>query len=306
MSVSALIGVSLTVADLGTAAAFFRDALGLPPGSETRVDDPARVRLLGLAPGTTIRTVDIAAGRQAITLSAFDLPGRPYPPAPASNDPWFEHVALVCGDIDVVHARIAAHQTGIITTGGPVRLPPNTGRVTAFKFRDPEGHPLELIAFPKGVGAPVWHALPGEGILGFDHTAIAVTDLDRSLAFYEGLLGFTVGGRSLNRGPEQDRLDGLQGCAVDVVALEPAEVAVPHVELLHYRTPAGRPASGPVKASDVASVRQIHRTDDLDALTGRLAAAGTDFVSDGIVTLADGRRAAAVRDPDGHMIVLTG
>ena len=103
MSVSALIGVSLTVADLGTAAAFFRDALGLPPGSETRVDDPARVRLLGLAPGTTIRTVDIAAGRQAITLSAFDPPGHPYPSARASNDPWFEHVALVCGDIDVVH-----------------------------------------------------------------------------------------------------------------------------------------------------------------------------------------------------------
>ncbi|ODS02677.1 hypothetical protein AUC71_14085 [Methyloceanibacter marginalis] len=129
-------------------------------------------------------------------------------------------------------------------------------------------------------------------------------DVDRSLAFYQGLLGFHVGRRSLNTGPEQDRLDGLSGCLVDVVPLQPAGVPTPHVELLHYRTPPGRTASAPVNANDVASARQVHHVDDLDGLAGQLQAAGVVFVSPGVVTLKNGGKAAAIRDPDGHMIVL--
>src|SRR5690606_16398048 len=126
----------------------------------------------------------------------------------------------------------------------------NTGSVTAFKFRDPEGHPLELISFPPGVGAPVWEKVRGEGILGCDHTAISVMNLDRSLHFYADLLGFRIASRSLNQGPEQDRLDDLPGCLVDVVALEPTIITTPHVELLHYRMPPGRPAASAIQASD--------------------------------------------------------
>jgi catechol 2,3-dioxygenase-like lactoylglutathione lyase family enzyme len=234
---------------------------------------------------------------------AFDPPGAPYPQERASNDQWFEHVALVTGDIEAVWKRLEDARPQAITTGGPVLLPPNTGSVTAFKFRDPEGHPLELIFFPEGVGDPGWQH-GGRGIRGYDHTAVSVMDLDRSLAFYTKLLGFHVGGRSLNVGPEQDRLDGLDGCQVDVVALQLAAVPTPHVELLHYRTPPGRTLTAPVKANDVAATRQVHRVDDLPGLVERLQAAAVPFVSPGIVALKNGGKAAAVRDPDGYMIVL--
>jgi catechol 2,3-dioxygenase-like lactoylglutathione lyase family enzyme len=146
----------------------------------------------------------------------------------------------------------------------------------------------------------------GSGILGYDHTAISVMDVDRSVDFYTNLSGFQVAGRSLNRGAEQDRLDGLTACQVDVVALQPAKVATPHVELLHYRTPQGRTRAAEVKANDVASARQVHKVDDLDALVGRLKAEGAMFVSPGVVTLKDGGKAASIRDPDGHMILLMG
>src|SRR5690606_22189690 len=136
-----------------------------------------------------------------------------------------------------------------------------------------------------------------------DHTAISVMNLDRSLHFYADLLGFRIASRSLNQGPEQDRLDDLPGCLVDVVALEPTIITTPHVELLHYRMPPGRPAASAIQASDVASVRQIHKVDDLGALVERLSAEGTMFVSTGVVMLKDGA-AAAIRDPDGHMILL--
>jgi catechol 2,3-dioxygenase-like lactoylglutathione lyase family enzyme len=212
-------------------------------------------------------------------------------------------VALVAGDIQAMWSGLEKAKPETITAGAPVLLPPNTGGVTAFKFRDLEGHPLELISFPAGVGDSRWQQ-GGTGIRGFDHTAIVATDLDRSLAFYTELLGMRIGGRSLNQGPEQDRLDRLTGCVVDVVALQPVDRPTPHLELLHYRSP---PSAAPIpspKANDVASVRQVHRVDNLDALVSQLTLAGAPFVSHGPVAFGDGVHGAAIRDPDGHMIVL--
>ncbi len=306
MPVTRLLRVSITVADLAGTAAFYRDWLGLDVGPEQSLGDPAWADLLGLEPDSTARAVDIMVGGHAIKLVAFDPLGQPYPAMRASNDQWFEHVALVAGDMTAAWERLEGGTPGEVTIGAPVLLPPNTGSVTAFKFRDPEGHPLELISFPKGVGAPVWHQTPGSGILGYDHTAISVMDMERSVDFYTGRLGFHIGGRSLNQGPEQDRLDELPACEVDVVALQPSEVATPHVELLHYRTPPGRTLTAPVNANDVAAARQVHQVDDLETLAKRLKEADVPIVSSGIVTLKAGGRAASVRDPDGHMIVLKG
>lgn len=306
MPVTELLSISLTVADLVKTAAFYRDGLGLKVGAVRPVDDSASHLLLGLETSASARAVDVTLGHQQIELVAFDPPGQPYPSERASSDQWFQHLALVCGDIALAWKRLQSASPGVITQGVPVLLPPNTGRVTAYKFRDPEGRPLELICFPQGVGDPVWHAPSPPGIRGFDHTAISVLDLERSLAFYTGLLGFHMGGTSLNRGPEQDRLDGLQGCEVDVVGLVPATVATPHLELLHYRAPPGRALPAPLRANDAASARMILKVDALDALVARLEAAGVPFLSPGVLKLNDGTNAAAVRDPDGHMIVLRG
>ena len=66
-----------------------------------------------------------------------------------------------------------------ISTSGPQLLPAASGGVSAFKFRDPEGHPLELIAFPPGAVPPQWQTashgcVSGNrslGGLGFRHCA---------------------------------------------------------------------------------------------------------------------------------------
>lgn len=304
MPVTQFLTVSITVADLARTAAFYRDRLGLEIGPERTLKDPSWISLLGLEPGTTARAVDVTIGQQRLDLVAFDPPGRPYPSECTSNDQWFQHVALVSGDIRAAWKRLEGRVAGTITEGPPVVLPPNTGGVTAYKFRDPEGHPLELISFPPGVGDPQRHRKGRSLITGYDHSAIVVADVERSIAFYAGLLGFKIGGRSLNIGIEQDRLDGLTGCEVDVVALQPARLATPHVELLHYRTPTGRTSNFNIRANDVASVRQVHRVDDLDGLVRRLEASGVTFVAPGLVRLTDGEQAVAILDPDGHMIML--
>jgi catechol 2,3-dioxygenase-like lactoylglutathione lyase family enzyme len=243
-------------------------------------------------------------GAQEVELVAFDPPGRLYPDVRTAEDEWFQHVAIVVADMEGAYTKLERLSPASISTDGPQLLPPNTGGVTAFKFRDPDGHPLELLHFPPGVSDSAWRHGKGLRPLGYDHSAIVVENIERSLALYTDLLGFRVGGRSLNKGVEQDRLDGLKDCVVDVVGLEPADVPTPHVELLHYRQPPGRVPSADVRTTDIASTRQVYRVDDLDSLVGRLEEAGATFVSTGIVTLGNGERAASVRDPDGHMIVL--
>lgn len=305
MHVAEVLRVSITVTDLRRAAAFYRDGLGFASGGETVIDDPAWARLMGLPPNAVVRCLRMRLGVQEFELVSFEPPGRPYPEVRSSCDPWFQHIALVVDDMGGVFDGLERLAAAPISKGGPQLLPANTGGVSAFKFRDPDGHPLELLHFPPGVGDPVWHGAKDPKPRGYDHTAIAVGDVERSIAFYTTVLGFQVAGRSLNRGIEQDRLDGLSGCVVDVVGLAPAEAPTPHVELLHYREPPGPPAGGAVDVTDIASTRQVHRVEGLEGLVDRLKESGTVFVSPGIVTLNDGARAAAIRDPDGHMIVLT-
>jgi catechol 2,3-dioxygenase-like lactoylglutathione lyase family enzyme len=305
MHVCELMYVSTTVADLRRAETFYGNGLGFARVGEAVNDDPAWNRLIGVASSVTARALRLRLGAQEIELVSFDPPGLPYPEPRAANDRRFQHIAIVTDDIEGAWSRLQRLSPTHISVDGPQLLPANTGGVSAVKFRDPDGHPLELLYLPPGVGDAAWHYRQGSEPMGYDHSAIVVEDVERSIAFYTGLLGFQVGGRSLNTGVEQDRLDGLSNCVVDVVGLEPADVPTPHLELLCYRQP---PAGAPIDdvgAHDIASTRQVHRIDDLDGLVDHLKDAGTTFVSPDIVLLKSGHRASAVRDPDGHMIVLT-
>jgi catechol 2,3-dioxygenase-like lactoylglutathione lyase family enzyme len=272
MTLERLLRVSLTVSDLAAAVAFYTGALGFTAAAEAACE-PALARLLGAA---HIRTVRITRGAQAIELALFNPPGAPYPVERASNDPWFHHCALTTPDIGAAHARLQRFGFIPISRGGPEILPARAGGVTAFKFRDTEGHPLELIQFPD------------RRDVGIDHSAIAVAAAARSVAFYQGL-GLRVGSRSLNHGAAQDALDGLSGVQVDVVGLMPP-VPAPHVELLGYRTPPGR-AAAPMRPADIAASRLVF------AATGLAE-------HEGAVALPGGGWAALLHDPDGHALLL--
>jgi catechol 2,3-dioxygenase-like lactoylglutathione lyase family enzyme len=175
--------------------------------------------------------------------------GRPYPTPRAANDPWFQHFAIAVSDMAAAYDHLTQYAVEPISTGGPQLLPPSTGSVTAFKFRDPDGHPLELSYIP---GSAWLSAGQHAGVfLGIDHTALATINLDASIAFYQAL-GLTVAGRYLNQGPEQDRLDGLSGVELDIVALAPPSGG-PHLELLHYRTPTSARAALEFQATDIVS-----------------------------------------------------
>jgi catechol 2,3-dioxygenase-like lactoylglutathione lyase family enzyme len=141
--------------------------------------------------------------------------------------------------------------------------------------------------------------------LGIDHSAIAVADTAESIDFYTRLLGFHVASRSLNSGVEQARLDHAPDVRVNVVALEPVEAHTPHVELLGYEQPTGRPLPAGVKPNDIIADRLVLDVDDLPRLVQILEAENVTFISPGTVTSNDGRRSALVRDPTGHLLLFT-
>jgi catechol 2,3-dioxygenase-like lactoylglutathione lyase family enzyme len=292
--------ISLNVADLSRAKAFYRDALGFAPASEEAAD-PKWIRLLAGEEGLRARTARLRLGGEELDLVAFDPPGAEYPRDSTSADLWFQHFAIVTHDLAAACRGLKRHGATPITRGGPQRLPPAAGAVSAYKFRDPEGHPLELIQFPAGSGDAAWQG-PAPGLtIGIDHSALSIADAARSLAFY-GSLGLSPSSRHVNSGPEQDRLDGLSEVAVEVIGLTPVVVRTPHLELLCYRTPRGCPSAPSRAPRDIADTRLILLVEDLADLVQALASVGT--AASPLIELASGSRATLVRDPSGHALVL--
>jgi catechol 2,3-dioxygenase-like lactoylglutathione lyase family enzyme len=298
--------VSLTTAEPEATCAFFHEALGFEEiGAEDRAGEDF-ARLMGL-PGARAQVRLLRLGQQEVELVAFAEKGRPYPPDSRSSDLSFQHMAIVVSDMRAAHARLSVEPGWTaISRSGPQRLPESSGGVTAFKFRDPEGHPLELLEFPPARTPATWRRPHGaDPCLGIDHSAIVVANTAASAAFYRQL-GFAPTARSLNRGTEQEQLDGISGAEVEVTALRPAAAAAPpHLELLCYRPPsAGRPPPAGTRSNDVVTTRLV-----LDAGLGippRRKPASIDActLSDGAAAAGDGREAVLLRDPDGHNLVL--
>jgi len=305
--VTAVTSIGLTVADLEREVEFFTGVLDFELlGTQEDAGEPHE-RLEGVF-GLRKRVARLRLGKEVVELTEFLAPeGAPYPAGSRSNDRWFQHVAIVVADMQRAYARLRT--SGVRhASSGPQRLPdwnPAAGGIEAFYFKDPEGHVLELIAFPPGKGDPRWQepARDGSPFLGIDHTAIVVADTDASLALYRDVLGLRVVGTSENSGTEQEHLNNVFGARLRITALRAAEG--PGVELLEYLAPSdGRPYPAEAAAKDLVHWETRLAAGDLRALEPRLRAAGFRLVSAAPVVFQDGVTALLVRDRDGHALEL--
>ena len=277
------------VSDLGRAESFYRSALGFESAARGPVD-PAVLNALGVG-SLRANQVSMRIGREEISLVQFTSPGVSDPLDSRCNDLWFQHIAIRVADMQAAYECLHAnHDWHPISTQGPETLPDRG--VQAFKFRDPDGHPLELLWAPPGLTPPGLEPPATAGaspFIGVDHSAIAASSTRRSLAFYRSL-GMRPNERALNLGPEQSRLDGLRAARVKVTRLRPASTEGPGLELLAYQPP-GRAVPAP-RVTDLS-------TDwiTLAAITACAASAHTN-----------GEASTAVPrmliDPDGHRLVL--
>ena len=87
--------------------------------------------------------------------------------------------------------------------------------------------------------------------------------------------------------------------------LRPRSPDRPGIEFLDYRMPpGGRPAPVGTRSDDVVHVHLVLLVADFDEQIQTLEENHVRFVSTGVVTFADGSRAAMVCDPDGHALLL--
>src|SRR5271154_7148325 len=187
--------VARNVADLEKAREFYARALGFVPlGS--MVEDSELAKILGVS---KLRSLRMQLGAQQIELTQCFPPGAAYPRPRRADDIFFQHIAVITTDIFAAWARAIRAGAVPISSQGPQLLPRASGGVTAWKFRDPDGHPLEFLAFPDD---KIWS---GDALfLGYDHSGIAVADAERSIAFYTDF-GLGMRHRQVNYGPEQER-----------------------------------------------------------------------------------------------------
>ena len=245
-------------------------------------------------------------GRQRIELLEFtDMMGRPYPCDSTSTDIWFQHMAIVVSDMAEAHQRVMSQpRFRPISRAGPVQLPERSGGVTAFKFRDNDGHPLELIAFQTSRGPREWRTADSAGpFLGVDHTAIGTRDTDISTRFFSSVFGFSIGARSENHGPEQADLDDVEDVHVSVIQLAP-DLPAPRMELLQYHVGTRRPIPTSTASNDIAATHSVVHVASLDAAADAIARCWSPLPSLARMTLEGDTPAALVSGPDGHRFLI--
>jgi catechol 2,3-dioxygenase-like lactoylglutathione lyase family enzyme len=253
--------IVIPVSRLDRAVAFYTGALSFVAGE----------------PEASSRLV-LHLGKEKIEL--MQRAGRPIPADSCSNDLWFQHLAIVVSDIDKAYAVVL--RAGALPISKRPQLLPAWNRdasgIRGAYFRDPDGHPLELIQFPPDKGEPRWQE-KDRLFLGIDHSAIAASDTDQSVAFYRDRLGLRIAGTSDNWGVEQQRLSAVPGAHLRITTLRAS--SGPGVELLQYLMPTdGRPMPVDTTADDLWAEEIVLRT--------ALAAHFGEWL----------------RDPDGHAVGL--
>ncbi len=303
--------IVVTVSDLAHTERFYREGLGFERVARETRDDPALAHLLGVE-HAKLHVLVMRLGEEEVEFDQYDRPGSRYPIDSRSPDHWFQHFAIIVADMPRAYEHLRRHiRIKPISDASPQILPEQNGHVQAFKFRDPDGHPLEVLYFPPGQGRPVWQKPDGKRLfLGIDHSAIAVSDTPKSLDFYTRLLGMKPAYAIINRGPTQEHLDGAFNAVVEITGLRPESPQGPGVEFLDYRTPVtGRAAPPDIASNDIQHVHLRFAVDNLDAMAKDLFAQRVLFVSPGVVELDRGQygyeKALMIRDPDGHDLLLT-
>ncbi|MEG3990687.1 VOC family protein [Microcoleus sp. S28C3] len=303
--------IGLTVSDADRSQDFYTQALGFEPVSDITVETEDYSDLVGMAEAT-IRIVTLQLGDELIDLMQYlNIEGKPIPKDSQSNDLWFQHLAIAVSDMDRAYAHLRSFPIEPISVE-PQTIPPEnkaSAGVRAFKFKDCDRHPLELIWFPADKGQEKWHQQGDRLFLGIDHSAIGISNTEQSLKFYRDLLGMQVDGGSLNQGKTQARLDHLpEEVEVRITALRPNQGGL-GIELLDYLVPINsRPMPSDWKSYDIANMQIELVVNDIEQAVKMLRQNRVEFVSSRVVDFTDRSfpysQGCLIKDPDGHGVLL--
>ncbi len=138
-----------------------------------------------------------------------------------------------------------------------------------------------------------------------NHVNIVVADMERSLAFYVGLLEMRVTFEAELVGDWIETVTGLPSASARCVFCQPSGGGT-RFELLQYQTPPGVHLPKDSLANTLGLRHVALEVDALDALSARLHAAGVPFVSPPVTVpfsvVGVRKRLCYLHDPDGALL----
>jgi catechol 2,3-dioxygenase-like lactoylglutathione lyase family enzyme len=281
MSGARIVAVQLVCYDVAAPASFFSEAFGARAVAGREV---------------SCRLTTLMLGEQCTELVATNSQSRVAAP---SDSTAFQHCAIVVSDMPMAMKGLCTYSTwSPICPSGAEALPKSSGGVMAFKFRDPEGHPLEFLQFPND-SVPAYWKDSKQLFHGIDHSAITTADSEQAARFYVKL-GLSVIKRQVNEGAEQQRLDDVAAPLVDVTTLETSEGGPPNIELLDYRIPGAVVEVGAM--ADIRSTRLIFDVSEFTVPQALFAASRAPVADPGSTDVTE----SWLRDHDGQILILRG
>ena len=139
-----------------------------------------------------------------------------------------------------------------------------------------------------------------------NHTGFVVSDMERSLEFYQDLLGLKQERNQTLEGEFISELVGYPDARLHIVYLGTGDLRH-SVELIQYLNPAGTPAAMPERHQVGASHLGVI-VDDLDAFYAELSSRGVRFVSPPAIrpgaVYPMASKGCYMQDPDGNWLEL--
>ena len=168
--VQTVLGVLHIVSDLDKCCSFYSSIFGFEQKSLLELEGDDYADLFDLK-GIKIRVANLSLGAENFWLGQFiSHKSKCYPENSRSNDLWFQHLAIVVSDMDQAYEILKKNKVQGISSA-PQTIPEwnkSAAGIRAYYFQGPEGHPLEIINFPKGKGLPKWQGC-SEHILSLIH-----------------------------------------------------------------------------------------------------------------------------------------
>ncbi len=306
--------VTITVSDVDKVKAFYIDAFSAKEIKSSIFTKNELGALYNIYDASTeVKTVLLQIGNEFVELQSFkgkNIPSAPIPEDSKSNDLWFQHIAIVVPNMQKAYEVIAKKMAVYVSTA-PQTLPaylPAAAGISAFYFRDPDGHNLEIIHFPMGKGNPKWQADTTVTFAGIDHTAIAVSNTDTQYKFYKDILGMNIGGHSENYGTEQEHLNQVFGARLWITGMQAPKGF--GIEFLQYLAPpGGRKYPNETHVFDLWHWHTTVKVNDIEEVFKKCIAAKCKLVSKGLITFHNNNisytKAFIVRDADGHAVLVT-
>jgi catechol 2,3-dioxygenase-like lactoylglutathione lyase family enzyme len=284
-----------------TTLAFYTETFGVR--ADVRPFENPAVAILTDSPGAKLRIAMLQFPGHGFDFELTEFGNVPRTPArPSIVDPGGPHMKILVRDFRPVLAALDKVGATIVTRSTkPVRVKtPQLGTVDAIFFRDPDGYLVEAVQVSPQEGAKDGNVVGS--IMG-----LTVADLDASLAFWHGQLGFDI---------ERDGAYSKDAAMLDLfgvkgnIEFRTAHGVVPgsnaRIELVEFRGVPRKPFD--LRVPDPGASGMAIRVAAIDQLLPRLDAAGVRIVSKDrkLVEWSETLRNVFVKDPNGLNIELVG